>query len=100
MRLRDLPVGRKLTLSIMAATGWSLFFAAVGVLVYDLTTLRPRTFHDLAAQAELIRINSTAALEFDDSVAAAENLRTLASRPELAATIYDSAGRVFATHPD
>jgi two-component system cell cycle sensor histidine kinase/response regulator CckA len=100
MRLRDLPVGRKLTLIIMAATGWSLFFAAVGVLVYDLTTLRPRTFHDLAAQAELIRINSTAALEFDDSVAAAENLRSLASRPELAATIYDSAGRVFATHPD
>jgi signal transduction histidine kinase/ActR/RegA family two-component response regulator len=100
MPFKDLPVGRKLTLIIMAATGWALFFAAVGVLLYDLTTLRPRTSADLSAQAEIIRVNSTAALEFHDSAAAAENLRTLASRPEIAATIYDSAGRVFATHPD
>ncbi|MGE5927268.1 MAG: ATP-binding protein [Gemmatimonadota bacterium] len=99
MAFRDLPVGRKLTLIIMAATGWALFFAAAGVLVYDLTTLRPRTRADLSAQAELIRVNSTAALAFDDSAAAEENLRALASRPELAATIYDSTGRVFATHP-
>jgi len=100
MALRDLPVGRKLTLIIMAATGWSLFFAAVGVVVYDVGTLRPRTRADLAAQASLIGMNSTAALAFDDSASAAENLRTLASRPELAATLYDSAGRVFATHPE
>jgi signal transduction histidine kinase/CheY-like chemotaxis protein len=100
MALRDLPVGRKLTLIIMAATGWSLFFAAVGVVVYDVGTLRPRTRADLAAQASLIGMNSTAALAFNDSASAAENLRTLASRPELAATIYDSAGRVFATHPE
>ena len=100
MAFRDLPVARKLTLIIMAATGWALFFAAAGLLVYDLTTLRPRTRADLSAQAEIVRVNSTAALEFDDSAAAAENLRTLASRPELAATIYDSAGRVFATHPE
>ena len=100
MALRDLPVGRKLTLIIMAATGWSLFFAAVGVVVYDVGTLRPRTRADMAAQASLIGMNSTAALAFDDSASAAENLRTLASRPELAATLYDSAGRVFATHPE
>ncbi|HEX6090440.1 MAG TPA: ATP-binding protein [Gemmatimonadales bacterium] len=100
MALRDLPVGRKLTLIIMAATGWSLFFAAVGVVVYDITTLRPRTRADLAAQAALIGMNSTAALAFDDPASGAENLRTLASRPELAATIYDSAGRVFASHPE
>jgi signal transduction histidine kinase/CheY-like chemotaxis protein len=100
MALRDLPVGRKVSLIIMAATGWSLFFAAVGVLVYDVTTLRPRTRADLSAQAEIIAINSTAALAFDDAAAAAENLRTLASRPELAATLYDSAGRIVATHPE
>ena len=99
MSFRDLPVGRKLTLIIMAATGWALFFAAAGVLVYDVTTLRPRTRADLLAQAEIIRVNSTAALEFNDPAAATENLEALASRPEITATIYDSAGRMFATHP-
>jgi len=96
---RDLPIRRKVTLIIVAATGLSLLLAAAGVLAYDITTFRPRMRADLSAQAEIVAMNTVAALEFNDSVAAGENLATLSAHPGVAATIYDSTGAVFASHP-
>ncbi|HET8649568.1 MAG TPA: ATP-binding protein [Gemmatimonadales bacterium] len=97
--IRDLPIGRKVTLLIVVASALSLLLAAAGVLLYDLTTLRPRVIRDLTTQVELMRANTTAALVFDDPEAARENLSTLRARPEIPmAAIFDSSGHVFASY--
>ncbi len=96
---RDRPIRQKVNVLIGAASGVALILAGLGLLVYDLTTIRPRAFRDLAAQAELIRINTTAALEFQDQQAATENLASLKARREIAsATLYGPDDRVFATY--
>ena len=77
---RDRPIRQKVNLLIAAASGVALVLAGLGLVVYDLTTIRPRAFRDLAAQAALIRINTTAALAFQDRQAATENLATLRAR--------------------
>ncbi len=81
------------------ASGVALLLAALGVLAYDLTSLRPRALRDLTAQAELIRINTTPALAFQDPRAAAENLATLRAKREIeAAALYTADGRLFASY--
>ena len=96
---RDRPIRQKVNLLIVAASGIALVLAALGLVVYDLTTLRPRALRDLQAQAELIRINTTAALAFQDQAAATENLATLKAKREVAsATLHRLDGRVFASY--
>ncbi len=99
MQFRDLPLRRRLRLLVLAASAIALMLAGVGVVVYEITTVRPRVLRDLAAQAELVRVNTTAALQFQDMEAAHENLATLKARREIsAAAIYDSAGTLFASY--
>ncbi len=98
-RFRDLPIRRRVNVLIMAASAIGLVFAALGVLVYDLKTLKPRALSDATSQADIVRVNSTAALMFGDTLAAGENLRTLAARPEIsAAAIFDADGEIFASY--
>ena len=96
---RDRPIRHKVNLLIVVASGVALVLAGLGLVAYDLTTIRPRALRDLQAQAELIRINTTAALAFQDRRAATENLATLRARREVAsATLYGADGRVFASY--
>ena len=94
---RDRPIRHKVNLLIAAASGIALVLAAVGLIVYDVTTVQPRALRDLMAQVELIRINTTAALAFQDREAATENLSTLRAKREIAAaSLFGPDGRVFA----
>ncbi len=96
---RDRPIGQKVNLLIAAASGIALGLAAVGLVVYDVTTVQPRALRDLMAQVELIRINTTAALAFQDQQAATENLSTLRAKREIAsASLFGPDGRLFATY--
>jgi PAS domain S-box-containing protein len=98
-RFRDLPIRVKLNSLIVLASGVALLLAALGVLVYDFTTLRPRALRDLTTQAELIRINTTPALAFQDPRAANENLATLRAKREIgAAALYGLDARLFASY--
>ena len=102
-RFRDLPIRRRVNLLISGASALGLILASLGVLVYDLRTLKLRVLTDATAQAEIISVNSLAALAFRDTLAAGENLATLRARPEIsAAVIFDTAGVPFAsyTRPD
>jgi signal transduction histidine kinase/CheY-like chemotaxis protein len=88
-----------MNLLIIAASGVALLLAAVGVLAYDLTTLRPRAVRDLTSQADLIRVTTTPALAFQDPQAATENLATLRAKREIAAAaLYGADGRLFASY--
>ncbi len=96
---RDRPIRQKVNILIVVASAIALGLAALGLVVYDLTTVQPRAMRDLAAQVELIRINTTAALAFQDRRAATENLATLRAKREIASAIlFGLDGRVFATY--
>ena len=97
--LRDRPIRQKVALIIAAASAMGLVFAGIAVVVYELTTFRPRVLQDARTQADIIRLNSIASLQFNDSQAANENLATLANRSEvLSARIWLPDGRLFAAY--
>jgi two-component system cell cycle sensor histidine kinase/response regulator CckA len=98
-RFRDLPIRRRVNFLIIGASALGLILAALGVLVYDLRTLKLRVLSDATAQADIVRVNTVAALVFRDTLAAGENLATLRARPEIsAAAIFDTAGNIFASY--
>jgi two-component system cell cycle sensor histidine kinase/response regulator CckA len=97
--VRALPLRRKVALLIAAASVAGLALAGGAVLVYDLSVFRPRLVADARTQADLIRVNSVAALQFDDRRAAAENLASLRSRPEiLGAALWRADGQLEARY--
>jgi two-component system cell cycle sensor histidine kinase/response regulator CckA len=97
--IRSLPLRRKVALLIAAASVAGLALAGAAVLIYELTVFRPQLVRDARTQADLIRVNSVAALQFDDRRAAAENLATLSQRPEiLGAALFRADGRLEARY--
>ncbi len=97
--VRRQPIRRKVALLIGAASVVALLLAGIAVVLYEYTTYRPRALRDAETQAELIRVNSVAALQFNDREAMSENLATLRSRPEiLSATLFDADGSVQARY--
>ncbi len=97
--VRRQPIRRKVALLIGAALVLALLLAGSAVVVYEFTTYRPRALRDAETQAELIRVNSVAALQFNDQEAMSENLATLRSRPEiLSATLFDAEGAIQARY--
>ena len=98
-RFRDLPIRRRVNLLIIGASALGLILASLGVLVYDLRTLKERVLTDATAQADIVSVNTLAALAFHDTLAAGENLATLRARPEIpAAAIFDTTGSLFASY--
>lgn len=94
--LRDLPIRQKLVLIVVLSTGGALLLASAGLIISDLIRFRGEMVRDLRSLAEVIALNSTAALSFDDREAANETLSSLeASSPIDAASIYDENGELF-----
>ena len=96
---RDRSIRQKLTM-IMMLTSWAALLLACGAfLSYELVTFRSETVRGMTSLAQVIAANSEAALLFDDSAAAEENLAALASEQHVvAAYIYLNDGRIFARY--
>jgi diguanylate cyclase (GGDEF)-like protein len=76
-----------------------LLLAGSGSAVYQAMMMRQSLQRQVAAQADMIGANASAALLFDDSRAADEVLRIAASAPELLrAEIVSSTGATVASH--
>ena len=98
-RFRDLPIRRRVNFLIIGASALGLILASLGVMVYDLRTLKLRVLTDATAQADIVSVNTLAALAFHDTLAAGENLATLRARPDIsAAAIFDTTGSLFASY--
>ena len=83
----------------LATTLVAVLLAIAAMLAYDLGLYHRGWINDLQTQAELLGQTTAPALSFDDAKAARENLALLRYRPLiLAAAIYDSRGRLFATY--
>jgi signal transduction histidine kinase/ActR/RegA family two-component response regulator/HAMP domain-containing protein len=97
--IRRQPIRRKVALLIGAAGALGLLLAGGALVLYEYTTYRPRVIQDAQTQAELIEVNSVAALQLNDREAAAKNLATLRARPEiLSATLFGADGSVQARY--
>ena len=94
---RRLPIKQKLVLMIMATSMAVLLLASVGYIVTDYYRAREDLRRQVMTQADVLRKNSTAALEFLDPDAALETLRTVAPNEHIrTACLYDGTGKLFA----
>jgi signal transduction histidine kinase/DNA-binding response OmpR family regulator len=92
-------VRQKLLAGALLTSLVALLVSGAALFIYDLHTYRVTSATDLAVQAELLGHATTAALQFDDSTVATQNLAFLKARPTLRrAVIYTPAGGIFATY--
>jgi signal transduction histidine kinase len=89
----------KLFAVVMITTAAALVVAAISMTVFELKSYRQALQRELATVANVIGLNSTAALEFSDARTAREILSAAASLPEvLSACLYDREGQLFASY--
>ena len=75
--IRDLPIGRKLTLVCVITSLVSLFVAMAAILTYDSYSFEQRIKNELLILASVIGNRSAAAVVFDDGALATSNLTPL-----------------------
>ncbi len=96
---RSSSIRKKLVVVVMATT-FAALLVSVGLIIgYDLRNYHRSLVNDMSTQAELVGHMTSAALAFDDTRLAGENLALLRTRPMVgAAAIYDENGRLFASY--
>src|SRR5579863_4996542 len=97
--LRDMSIGRKITLIILTTSFIKLLLVCLALAVYDVRSLQHAMGSDLATLADVIAGNSTAALTFHDARAGQDVLSALRAQPHITlACIYSEDGKPFATY--
>jgi two-component system, sensor histidine kinase and response regulator len=99
MNFRDLPIRRKLALSVLTASILAVVLACVGFAIYQRQSFRADTVSELTALADILGANTAASLAFNDEKTAQEMLGALrAEHDVLAARLYNNTGAVFAEY--
>src|SRR5713226_2228172 len=88
-----------LTPLVALVTIMALLIAAVTLILYNEQTYEAQKINDVTAHARILASTATAALAFNDRVAADEYVGALSANPEIeAAAIYDANGELFASY--
>ena len=96
---RNLAVRHKLRLVIMGTVTVALLCACAAVFSYDRIAARDSMRSDLSVAADMLAVNSTAALSFDDVRTGVEILATLRAKPHIvAAQILTVRNRALAIY--
>jgi signal transduction histidine kinase len=96
MLFKDMPIRRKLMRIIILIIGVVLLVTTITFFVYEVYSFRTTTREKLSTTGKIIAANSTAALAFDDHVAAKEILAALKAEPHItAAALYNKDGALF-----
>ena len=96
---RDMPFRRKLVLLLTFVSSTTLILASLAFIIYNIMTFRLDQKRELETLADIIAINSQAAIRFADNAAAEENLRALgAEETVLRVRIYTEDGELFAEY--
>jgi PAS domain S-box-containing protein len=96
---QDMPIKRKLTLVMMFISSVALLVTGGVLAGYGLHKFRQGRIEELSALSEVLVANSSAALVFNDRVAAWETLSSLgADSGVLAAFLYTREGDLFARY--
>ncbi len=95
----DLPVQRKLGLAMLVTTTVALLVACAVFLTAEYYGYRSSIGHNLATLAHISANNNTATIAFADKNGAQQSLETLHAEPQVvAATLYDTSGKIFARY--
>jgi PAS domain S-box-containing protein len=85
--IREASLRQRLLLLTMVTSGIGVLLGCIGFLAYDMHVARLEKMEGLRSTGELVGMNSTAALEFGDEIAAAKLLESLSTRPDIRAGI-------------
>jgi len=100
MILKDTPIRRKLTASILLTSVIVMVLMLGAFVAYNYFQLRKATVRQFTSIGEIIASNASAALAFDNVEDATEILAALkAQRRIAAAALYDRDGALFAKYP-
>lgn len=95
--IRNLSIKRKLLLTVLFPSVLSLVFAGLFLLVLEVGEFKKNSREDLSRLAAMIGNRSTAALAFQDTELAEENLAVLNTQSEVqTACLYGAGNKVFA----
>ena len=96
---KDMSINRKITVIIMLTSISVLLLAVAAFVTNELLTFKSSMTEDVSSLAEVIGINSTAALSFNDPKAAEETLSALSAESYImSAYIVTLDGREFARY--
>ena len=99
LSFRDLSIRRKLTVIIMATCAVVVAIATAAFLVSDFITYREHVVNQNAGLAEMIEVNASTALLFNDRQTAEKLLGALSTQKQIvSAAIYGGDGEVFARY--
>lgn len=96
---RDIPIKNKLRFLILLTSGIALLLAGSAFIANEMFTFRQTMVADLFTLSDLVGMNSTAGLLFNDEKAINENLASLRAKKNiLLAHIFTPDGRIFASY--
>lgn len=100
MSLKDTPIRRKLMMMILLTSGAVLLLTCAAFIAYELLSFRQTMVRNVSTLGAVIAANSTASLAFENRDDATEVLAALkAERHIIAASLYDTNGKLFAKYP-
>ncbi len=94
---RTSTIRGKLTRILMLTSAVGLLLAGLSLAIYDVTRFKAQQLHDLEILAELLAINSSAPIDFDDAEVANQVLEALRAMDDVLAARVFSEGRTLAT---
>jgi signal transduction histidine kinase len=98
-RFQDLSIKRKLTASTIATTLIALFLASAAFMALYFISFKNAMIEDLSIKTEIVGINTSSAMLFNDVAAAEQTLSALKAEPDIsAAYIFNETGRLFAKY--
>ncbi len=98
-RFRDFSIQRKLMLVLMLTSGVVLVLASAGFLAYDYVTFREKMVSDLVGLGEMIQVNASTAMVFNDRDTGEKLMQALRARPRIVrAYLLNPEGQGFAQY--
>ena len=95
---QNISIKQKLIFIIIFASWITLLAASLAFIAKDIITFRQSIVNDISSLAQVVGMNSSGALVFNDQRTAANNLFALRAKEHVSyACIYDRHGNVFAT---
>ena len=99
LKFRNLSIRHKLTAIIVLTSGLMILITSLVLIINEAITFHRSAVRNISVLTEVIAINSTAALSFQDPQTAGELLQSLRVEPRIiAAAIYNAAGYRFALY--
>jgi signal transduction histidine kinase/CheY-like chemotaxis protein len=101
MTFKHLSVRHKMVILIVSISAFAVSLASFAFLMAEYNFYRGSVIKESTAIANLVAVNSVAAIEFQDTQAATENLSSLKTKSNiLFAGLYDMQGDLIAQYPD